>query len=620
MKPQIEEKVPLSLSEADLSPRGRVFPSPRSWRDQIFYQLLPDRFSDGKEAERPMFDPTNPAQYRVKDKSGWMAAGNKFVGGTLRGVQSKLDYLQGLGITALWINPPWKQRADLETYHGYGIQNFLDIDPRYGTRQDLRNLVDAAHDRGMYVILDVIFNHTGNNWFYRDEQTGEPKDTRAYRYSPPHPFHGWRSSQGKSIPEPKSIDDGIWPKEFQNLDFYTRAGMIGRWGLESWEDPMNPNVEFRRGDFYDLKDLVEENNSVNAALAKVYKYWIALSDCDGFRIDAVKHVSLEGSRKFCTTIHDFAETIGKDNFFMTGEITDNKIAPGYIDLFGRDLDAVLGIVSFPNMVEGLVKGFIDPQEFFNLHHSTAINSLLIQLGRFVVLVLDDHDMSSRPKKERFSAQGSIPTVYYQMANAVGIELTVPGIPAIYYGTEQAFDGSEEYHDYQVEPRRFAEDRYVREAMFGGKFGAFATEGCHFFNPNHPTYLMIAALARIRSAKDRIGKTLRRGLFYPRETSFLDFPFGIHGKGELAAWSMVHLDNEVLMVLNTNGFEGRAAKVTIDGGLHPAGSKMTFVYNNNWSDSELRNPPNDQTVLVEQQPDGRSAVALELPAAGMAILA
>ena len=206
---KIEEKSPITLAEADLKPRGRIFPSPVNWRDQIFYQLLPDRFSDGQEDSRPIFDPTHPEQFRVKDKAAWMAAGNRFTGGTLKGIQSKLDYMQGLGITALWINPPWKQRIDLQTYHGYGIQNFLEMDPHFGSRQDLRNLVDAAYDRGMYVILDVIFNHTGNNWFYLKEETGEPKETRAYRFSPPYPIHGWRSAIGKSIPKPISIEDGV---------------------------------------------------------------------------------------------------------------------------------------------------------------------------------------------------------------------------------------------------------------------------------------------------------------------------------------------------------------------------------------------------------------------------
>ena len=249
MKTIIEEVAPIELSKADLTPRGKVHPSPIHWRDQILYQILPDRFSDGLEDDRVLYDPDNPERHQVEDRAAWMQAGTRFVGGTLKGIESKLDYLQGLGITTLWINPPWRQRADLETYHGYGIQNFLEIDPRFGDRQDLRDLVDAAHDRGMYVILDVIFNHSGNNWYYRDEKSGQAKAKMPYRYSPSYPLHGWRSANGESLPVPITLEDGVWPREFQNAGWYTRSGEIGQWGTALWEDPQSPDVEFRRGDF-----------------------------------------------------------------------------------------------------------------------------------------------------------------------------------------------------------------------------------------------------------------------------------------------------------------------------------------------------------------------------------
>lgn len=618
---RIEEQAPRTLAEADLTPRGQVFPSPAVWRDQVLYQLLPDRFSDGGEEARPVFDPASPGQFAAADKAAWMAAGTRFVGGTIRGIASKLDYLQGLGVTTLWINPPWRQRGDLETYHGYGIQNFLDIDPRFGTRQELRDLVDAAHDRGMYVLLDVIYNHSGNNWFYRDEETGAPRDTQAYRFAPPYPLHGWRSGTGECIPQPLTLDDGVWPVEFQNPAFYTRAGSIGQWGIESWEDPMSPRVEFRRGDFYDLKDLdLDDSELAIRALAKVYQYWIAVTDCDGFRVDAVKHVSVEASRKFCTAIHEYAQTIGKDNFFLTGEITDGGIAPGYVDFFGRNLDAILGIISYPNIVGAFAKGLAGADQFFSLYDEKSYQGQMRQLGKFIVHVLDDHDMSARPRKQRFAAHGAVPAVYRQAAHVVGIQLTTPGIPAIYYGTEQAFDGNEDYHDYGVEPRRFAEDRYVRECMFGGDFGAFGTRGCHFFNPNHPTYLRIAAIARLRKGEDVIGRTLCRGHMYPRETSVVGAPFGIPHQGELTAWSQILFRHEVLVAVNPHGLEARGADVTVDAELHPEGSTMTFLYRSDWSDDELRNPPGDRTVTVTRQPDGRATVHVELEPAGMVILA
>ncbi|NEO49561.1 MAG: alpha-amylase, partial [Moorea sp. SIO4A3] len=136
----VEPCSPQTLAEANLQPRGNVYPSPITWRDQILYFLLPDRFSDGLEAERKQFDRSNPNQFKAKNKGDWMNQGKRFQGGTLKGIESKLDYLKQLGVTTLWIGPVWRQRIELDTYHGYGIQNFLEVDPRFGSRQDLRDL------------------------------------------------------------------------------------------------------------------------------------------------------------------------------------------------------------------------------------------------------------------------------------------------------------------------------------------------------------------------------------------------------------------------------------------------------------------------------------------------
>ena len=105
MPVSIEPAVPRRLADADLTPRGPVHPSPRDWRDQVLYFLLPDRFSDGQEAARPSFDRSDPTAFAASDRRAWMDAGKVFQGGTLKGVESKLDYLAGLGVTTLWIGP-----------------------------------------------------------------------------------------------------------------------------------------------------------------------------------------------------------------------------------------------------------------------------------------------------------------------------------------------------------------------------------------------------------------------------------------------------------------------------------------------------------------------------------
>ncbi|MBD0390282.1 MAG: alpha-amylase, partial [Nostoc sp. C3-bin3] len=386
----------------------------------------------------------------------------------------------------------------------------------------------AAHDRRMYVILDVVYNQSADNWFYK--------------------------------------------------------------------------------------------NDAIAALARVYQYWIALSDCDGFRINSLKHVSPEDSRKFCTAIHEYAESIGKDNFLLTGEMTSGSMAGAYIDIIGRNLSAVLDSVHAPNELTAFAKGLVHPKQFFDLYSEKNLAGEYRQIGTYHVSILDDDEMSFRTHKQRFAAHSNVPNLYQQVAHAVGVQLTTPGIPAIYYGTEQAFDGNEGYHDNSIEGGRFAEDRYIKEAMFGGAFGAFQTANCHFFDIDHPTYLRIAAIARIRNSHDKIGKALRRGHHYLRETSFYDSPFSIPGQGELVAWSQVLFDTEVLMVLNTNGLENRGAEVTVDTYMHPPDSTMTFLYKSDWSDSYLRYPPRGQTVAVQHHNDLRATVRIDLPPSGMAILA
>jgi glycosidase len=601
---------------------GKGSPSPPDWRDQVFYFLLPDRFSNGQESADRLFDPKDPERFKTADKGKWMEGGKGFQGGTLRGIQSKLRYLRNLGVTALWLGPVWKQRKDLDTYHGYGIQNFLEVDPRFGTREDLRNLVNEAHAQGIYVILDIIYNHTGNNWYY--DIGGNPWETVDYRYQPPYDFFGWRSGAGLPADIESGIEDGIWPREFRNLDWYTRAGKIGNWDVAPWDDPMHPANEFRRGDFYDLKDLDLDNRSdALAAIIDVYKYWIALSDADGFRIDTVKHVSFEVCKNFCGAIHEYAESIGKGNFFLVGEVTGgSQMARHYLDIFGRNIDAVLDIGAAAEHLSGLVKGFTHPAVFFDQFRGHDLLGTHRETGRYHLSVLDDHDMVGR-KKERFAAGIDGETCYAQTAHAVGTMLTTLGIPCLYYGTEQAFDGSVAYHDDSIEPRDQDqkapfEDRYIREAMFGGSFGAFETEGCHFFNPDHPTYLRIAAIARVRNRKDLVGLALRRGRQYLRETQYQGDSFGIAGPGELTAWSRIMDRQEVLVALNTHGRKERGAFVTVHAAVHPPGSSMTVLYRSDWTDAELKNPPPNQVVEVQYFGE-RAAVRIDLPPAGMAIL-
>ena len=175
----------LLISTSTRSPRiATYFPSPAAWEDEVLYFLLLDRFSDGRE--RDFVDNSGVVSLRARHRDShlrivamrpstaaarqqWFDAGGQFVGGTLRGLESKIGYLRRLGVTAIWISPVFRQVPSQESYHGYGIQNFLDVDPHFGNRDDLVQVVRTAHDHGIRVILDVILNHSGDVFAYQPQ-------------------------------------------------------------------------------------------------------------------------------------------------------------------------------------------------------------------------------------------------------------------------------------------------------------------------------------------------------------------------------------------------------------------------------------------------------------------
>ncbi len=181
-----------SLIDRAISQKIDYYSSPISWRDEVLYFLLPDRFSDGNEASRPHLTREEVIELRrVPSRPDWnwkqwADSGKQWQGGTINGIRSKLSYLKNLGITAIWIGPIFKQRARLDTYHGYGIQDFLDVDARFGTRRDLIELVSEAHSQNIRIILDIIVNHSGDNWGYvpPNSQLDQARNEPSFQHWP----------------------------------------------------------------------------------------------------------------------------------------------------------------------------------------------------------------------------------------------------------------------------------------------------------------------------------------------------------------------------------------------------------------------------------------------------
>jgi len=558
------------------------YPSPADWRDEVLYFLLPDRFSDGNEHNRPLLR-QHPSEVRPHNWNwqDWFNSGSGcWQGGKINGIRTKLDYLNDLGITAIWIGPIFKQRNLSGTYHGYGIQDFLDVDPRFGTREDLVWLVYEAHKKGIRIILDIIFNHSGANWDYLID--GNIVSEPDYLDSPyKYKDIAWRNNWEQPIDGISGKGDGVWPRELQDKDCYTRAGK-GDLGAGEIEET---TAQHKRTDFFSFRDFDTTNNQVLTFLAECYKYWIALTDCDGFRIDTLKHVSLEEARDFCGSIKEYAVKLGKHDFFLVGEVAGGDYnANRYLDVLTHNLNAALDIGEMRSVLCDVARGLTDPQAYFNGFSWNDVMGSHRKIGNRHVSILNDHD-HVWGEKLRFSSHASS---LHQVIVGVALQLFTLGIPCIYYGTEQALSGPEESERVWI-PYWGNSDVYLREAMFGPEhpldegdngnlkndlpgFGPYGTSGYHCFDQEHPVFKRIASLNEIR----KIYPSLRYGRQYLRPFSILDSPFEYHGAGEIIPWARVLDDEETLCIVNSSGSETRGGDVMVDAGL--SNYKMTVVAN------------------------------------------
>ena len=617
--------MPVRLDDMDFAGAlaGPFHASPPSWADQVLYFLLLDRFSNGREdgyrdvngdvvvGATPRFKPEDESNAisTETDAAAWRNAGATWVGGTLDGARTKLGYLKRLGVTALWISPVLRQRPNTADYHGYGVQNFLEVDPRFGSANDLKRLVREAHDQELYVILDVVLNHTGDVFGYDPDRYDTVDPSTGTHYLDPRwdgmPYRvaGWRDETGApTLPFPQTIDPltpdaGVWPAELQRDGTFTCHGRISNWD----HDP-----EYREGDFLGYKDVwhgagTTDDYHPSAALQTLirsYRYWIAFADLDGLRIDTVKHMDPGATRFVTSAFHEFAQSLGKESFFLVGEITGSRgFAVELMETTG--LDAALGLADVQDRLENTVKGWANPSEYFALFR----NSLQVGHGTHtwfrdhVVTSYDDHDQVRKGEnKARFAAdlEGRALALAALVTNA-----TTLGIPCIYYGTEQCFDG------------RGGNDRYIREAMFGGSFGAFRSADRHCFNETTSTYVELAAVLAVRQQEP----ALRSGRQYLRPISGDGIHFGLPQRvggriTSIVAWSRILADREVICAINTDTAAERTAWVTVDADLHAVDDDYIYAYSTD--------PAAIRTTIPVKARGGR-AINITLPAAGVAIL-
>lgn len=541
------------------------YPSPTDWRDCWIYFLMLDRFN-------------NPA---APPPGTWNQVYDYRQGGTFNGVRAQLDYLQALGVTAVWLSPVQRNAAPdwRYNYHGYGIQDFLRVDGRFASdgtsetgERELQALVDEAHARGMYIILDIVLSHTArvfdyvlNGQFTRVLHDGgimcgmhgcEPPI--AWLDGSGNPCGEWTDT----LPPQETLDrdDAVWPADLQQPEYFRRRGE---------KLSYDASQGFIRGDFGEMRQLVveylanaPEHDAMRRAhgirpvleiLIECHAYLIAKFDIDGFRIDTAKHVDAFAIETFGNAIREYALGIGKKNFFTFGEVADGEhIISQFVgrNHAGDDSFGIDAALDFPlyHTLSYIAKGQRDVRDLHRVfeerkHAQQHRISSHGEAGRFFVAFLDNHD-----QYQRFN---NAYTDERQVTMGITLLFCLQGIPCLYYGTEQGLQGTVDDHgnpDYNSAEA-------VREALWG-KPNAFDRE--------HPIFQQIAALARLR-AED---PALRYGRLYFRRVSQNGRDFGhSYGVGGLVAFSRILFGREVLVVANTNTVTTFEGYVLVDADLN-----------------------------------------------------
>ncbi|MGL4314827.1 MAG: alpha-amylase family glycosyl hydrolase [Sphingomonas sp.] len=487
--------------------------------DDVIYFLLPDRFDNG--------DPANDKGGLTGDrlKTGYDPTAKGFYhGGDLKGVIKRLDYIQHLGATAIWVAPIFKNKAvqgapgqESAGYHGYWITDFTQVDPHFGTNADFRALVDAAHARGLKVYMDIVVNHTADVIKYRECLPDRhcPYRSRAdYPYQRKGGLNGLPINQGFAGDQdgstanfvkltdptysytpyiPKGEEHAKTPDWLNDITLYHNRGDTN-WSGESAQ----------LGDFSGLDDVMTENPKVVAGMIDIFAGWIDSFGIDGFRIDTTKHVNPEFWQQFVPAMQARARADGIPNFHIFGEVATGDFDPALLARHTRidKLPAVLDF-AFARAVVDAVAGGKGNGIFAELFQDDALYEGGSTAAKRLPTFLGNHDagrfaMFVRKSNPKASAAEQLQRVKLGYA----MLLTLRGIPTIYSGDEQGFVGS-------------GGDQESRQDMFGSKvvsynqqalLGTVATTATPRFDENHPLYREISSLARLRVAHP----ALRRG--------------------------------------------------------------------------------------------------------------
>jgi glycosidase len=476
-------------------------PSVRSPRQrEVIYFLMPDRFADGNPQNNHGGAATEAGQ------SGFDPAGMfSFHGGDLAGVQEKLDYLNRLGATSVWMTPIFRNRTvqsfeegkPIRTgYHGYWILDFTEIDPHFGTKEDLGKLIQHANSRGIDVILDIVVNHTAD--------VIEPKDgASSYQYKFAKPY---RDANGKPFDDRDYIDSPEFPKLDEAFSFpvppVIRSEKDRHVKVPGWLN--DPTAYHNRGeietggesalygDVASLDDLFTEQPRVVEGMIDIYDDWIANFAISGLRLDTGKHVNNEFWQRFLPAMQEQATKSSRKDFLIFGEIYDPD--PAFLSEFVHraSMPSVLDF-GFARAALGFATGrdapvklaaFFAKDGYYTTPHANAYGLVTFlgnhDIGRVGYLLSKDLPAASN---EELLARDIL---------AHALLLFMRGIPVIYYGDEQGFIGKG--GDSAARQDMFASKvpEYIEENRIGGGSAAESS-----INEDHPLFLVLREMISVR---------------------------------------------------------------------------------------------------------------------------
>ncbi|MHC4996867.1 MAG: alpha-amylase family glycosyl hydrolase, partial [Planctomycetota bacterium] len=473
-------------------------------QDNVFYFVMPDRFDNG--------DPTN-------DDGGVPSADplvngldpthkGFYHGGDLAGLQSRLPYLDGLGVNAIWLTPQFTNRwvqgdgtpgGTSAGYHGYWQIDYSSIDPHFGTNAEMQSFVAAAHALGIDIYFDIVANHTGDVITYVEgdnppyiakadapylDATGAPFDDSDFAGTgtfPPldpavtFPYTPTFAAGDDTVKFPDFLDDPIYYHNRGNSTFSGENSLYG--------------------DFFGLDDLWTEHPVVQDGMIQVFKDMVTDYDIDGFRIDTVKHVNDEFWEAFGPELKAHATSLGKSDFFMFGEVFDFDVQ--FLSRFSTELplDATLDF-AFQGTARNFagqggptdnVAGFYAAGDYYTDADSNAYSLPLFlgnhDIGRVGLFINQDNPGASDAEQVARSA----------LAHA--LMFFGRGVPVVYYGDEQGFvgDGGDQDARQDMMPSQVAS--YNDDDLIG----TTATTADANFDDTHPLYQTLSDFAALLDA-------------------------------------------------------------------------------------------------------------------------